>query len=61
MRIGHHGDRQLADAFLIQQALQMRDSQNLPAAEIESVLGLKAGFMAKLGAKGIVSRIGASA
>lgn len=59
MRMGHHGDRSLADAFLIQQALQMRDVQNLPADEIESIMGLKGGFIEKLGEKGIVSKIGA--
>ncbi|CAI7564339.1 unnamed protein product [Penicillium pancosmium] len=59
MRMGHHGDRSLADAFLIQQALQMRDVQNLPADEIESIMGLKSGFIEKLGGKGIVSKIGA--
>jgi hypothetical protein len=57
--MGHHGDRSLADAFLIQQALQMRDVQNLPADEIESIMGLKGGFIEKLGEKGIVSKIGA--
>ena len=55
MRMGHHGDRQFADAFLLQQALQMRDVQNLPNDEIESIFGLKAGFMDQLGDNGVVS------
>lgn len=58
LRIGHYGDRQFADAFLLQQALQMRDVQNLPNDEIESIFGLKAGFMDQLGDNGVVSRIG---
>lgn len=58
MRMGHHGDRSLADAFLIQQVLQMRDGQKMPAGEIESIMGLKAGFVGRLGEKGIVSKIG---
>lgn len=59
MRMGHHGDRSLADAFLIQQALQMRDVQNLPADEIENIMGLRTGFIERLGEKGIVAKIGA--
>ncbi|KAJ5090766.1 hypothetical protein N7532_009450 [Penicillium argentinense] len=57
IKSGRYGDRQFVDAFQIQQALQMRDAQNLPPREIEGILGLKPGLVDKLGQKGIVSRI----
>lgn len=58
---GIFGDRQFADAFAIQQALQMRDVQNLPSGEIEAIMGLKKGFMDRLGAPGVVSRTSVTA
>lgn len=53
-----HEGRQFLDVLTIRQALSMRDKQGLPDGEIESLLRLKKGVVARLGRKGLVGEVG---
>ncbi|KAL1966452.1 hypothetical protein VTN77DRAFT_4594 [Rasamsonia byssochlamydoides] len=53
-----HEGRQFLDVLTIRQALSMRDKQGLPDGEIERLLRLKKGVVARLGRKGLVGEVG---
>ncbi|KAJ5225293.1 hypothetical protein N7468_006518 [Penicillium chermesinum] len=55
MGLANFPGRQFLDSLTIHQALTMRDQQRLPHSEIERLLRLKKGTVARFGKAGIVS------